>query len=244
MIAAGVAVLSATACGVNATAQPHPSLSRSQPSAIATNPSSAAPDAHAARVTEFVPTAWPAAAELPFASVYRWTPRAPEEIVTANGEPLYTCDNEAAIPHLSAIGYQVITYQRDPATSNAGLSVATLFFPDTPHAQHALEQVRSDYASCTAHSQRDTVTNEMLVTRVTQTASSQESVAYVHDFRRSNNTPGSPEGVASDSHEYFAQRGNLIALVRVSGGPRIDAPDKDTMALRALMTHLSQYQPH
>lgn len=189
-----------------------------------------------------MPGAWPTVEELPFASVYRWQQEGPAASVTADDEPLYTCDPATAIRHLNATTYQTIKYQRDPATTNAGLSAALLFFPDSTGARRALAQIRSDYASCTANSRHDTVTGEALAGHVSQTATDDASVAYVHYFRRSDHAPGSPEGLASDSHEYFAQRGNVLSSVRVSGGPAIDTPDGDSRVLQAMTTHLAAYQ--
>lgn len=240
VIATGAVALTATACGGQATARSTQPPSSSQSSAVTTrqSPSSSA----GAAAPAFVPGAWPTVEELPFASVYRWQQEGAAAIVTADGEPLYTCDPATAIQHLNATAYQTIKYQRDSATTNAGLSAALLFFPDSTGAQRALAQIRSDYASCTANSQHDTVTGEALVIHVSQTAADNASIAYVHYFRRSDDAPGSPEGVASDSHEYFTQRGNVLSFVRVSGGPTIDASDGDSRVLRAMTTHLAAYQ--
>jgi hypothetical protein len=240
MMAAGAVALTATACSGQATARSTQAPSGSQSSAATTRqspPSSAGPAAPA-----FVPGAWPTVEELPFASVYRWQQEGPAAIVTADGEPLYTCDPATAIQHLNATAYQTVKYQRDPSTTNAGLSAALLFFSDSAGAGRALAQIRSDYASCAANSQHDTVTGETLAVHVSQTAADNASVAYVHYFRRSDHAPGSPEGVASDSHEYFAQRGNVLSFVRVSGGPTIDTPDGDSRVLQAMTTHLTAYQ--
>jgi hypothetical protein len=243
MIAGGTVALSASACSVNTVntaTRPTPSPSDVQPSAAMTRPSAAGSPAPAA--TTFVAAVWPTAAQLPFAPVYHWTQQGPETTVTADGERLYTCDRDTAIPHLKATGYQTVRYQRDPATTNAGLSVSMLFFPDSASARHALDQIRADYTSCSANPPRDTVTGETLTTHVTQTITSDDSVAYVHIFRRSDNAPGSPEGIASDTHEYFSQHGNVIAFVRLSGGPAIDTHAQDQQILQGLSNRLSTYQ--
>ena len=232
--------LAAAACSASAAGRPTQPPLGSQPTATATGQSPVSSAGPA--VTTFVPGAWPTVAELPFASDYRWKQEGPEAIVTADGEPLYTCDPATAIPHLNAVGYQTIRYQRDPATTNAGMSAALLFFPDSTNARHALDQIRSDYAACTATPVRDTVTGETLAIHVTQTEDGDASIAYVHNFRRSNNAPGSPEGVASDSHEYFAQRGNVLSFIHVSGSPTIDTADQDPQILQAMINHLSVYR--
>jgi hypothetical protein len=217
----------------------HESATHAAVSASGTAPLSSATQAEP--VSTFIPDAWLAPEQLPFDSTYKWSQTGPRTVTTNDPGPLYTCSPPDTLGHLGSVGYQSLPYQRDSSTTNAGIRVGLLFFADQAHARQALADITTDYSECARLAEYDATTREPLANHVVQTVAGTFEMVYVHTFRRANGASGSPPSVASDNHEYFVTRGDVIGLIRVGGGEFIDDSARDATIVAEMSARLEAY---
>ena len=191
-----------------------------------------------------VQSVWVPPSQFPFADVAQWKlavgPDRPD-IVVGNGVVWYaTCTGYP----VGAVGFQRYIYSsmlkpyQDQGGYNGYLARQTLFFFPTAAAAHAaLEAVVSGYAQCPALDG----TTSRLVSTVVPTAQIQDGYAWLHTFRQPYGSQMEAYPWSPDVHEYFVQRGNVLALADVEGGEAFDSTSQDQQFLATLAAYLSVY---
>jgi hypothetical protein len=183
-------------------------------------------------------SAWLPVRQFPFESTYQWTQSTDEPTLTS----LFSCPDGVTPAALSAAPSQAQYYSPGPSSITQGASTQLLIFefPSSSAAQAAFVELKSDYGNCNASSHYAAGSRQPLKDSVTISAHSSTGFASVHTFRASNGTEsGSPIGIASDTHEYFVQRGTLLEALRVNGDSYIDNSDADMQTLNNLASSLT-----
>jgi hypothetical protein len=137
--------------------------------------------------------------------------------------------------------YQVRYYTPGESSPNRDASAQLYIFEfgSSPEAQAVIQKLRASFNSCTSGSHYAAGTDNRLADSIAITATSPSGFASVHTFRSPDGSQtGSPIGIASDTHEYFAQHGTLIEALRLNGNAYIDSHDSDGQTLSTIATHL------
>jgi hypothetical protein len=212
---------------------------RSAPHTPTTSPAaSSIPASTQPAAPQTVPaSAWLPVRQFPFESTYQWTETA-DEPTQSN---LFSCPDGAIPASLSDAASQAQYYRPAPSsiTQSASTQLLIFEFSSSSAAQAAFEEPKSDYGACDAGSHYAAGSRPPLKDSVTISALTDTGFASVHTFRAADGTEaGSPIGVASDTHEYFVQRGSLVEALRVNGDSYIDSSGTDIQTLNNLASCL------
>lgn len=155
---------------------------------------------------------------------------------------LFSCPDEAAPASLDTATSQAQYYRPGPSSITEGASTQLFVFEFSSDSavRATFEELKSDFGSCDAGSHYAAGTSRLLKDSVTISALIDTGFASVHTFRNADDTEaGSPIGIASDTHEYFVQRGTFIEALRVNGDSYIDNSAADMSTLNSLASCLN-----
>lgn len=189
-----------------------------------------------------VPGAWTPVSQFPF-SFLNWKANMNQPAIhTADRQWFYTCfGSGTTLSHLGAVGYQEISYSATSSSAQApaGADQVMFFFPSATAAEQALTTVQHDYANCPE--QKTGLNGVPMTGTVRQTEQLDGSYAWLHTFVTANGNPGDPADIATDNHEFFVQRGNVLELVWFGGGTEFDQQSEDLGFLNRLNAGMCVY---
>ena len=230
----GTPTPSASSAPSSPSASASPSSSPTASASASTAPAGATGD-----LNTIVPGAWTPMSQFPFSSL-KWKANMSQPVIhTMERQWFYSCYGPGTLAHLGASGYQEMTYTATLTGVYSSADQVMYYFTSTDAAAQALATIRNDYANCP---ELTTGTNGVAMTGALHlTEQLDGSYAWLHTYRTANGSPGSPADLASDNHEFFVQRGNVVEAVWFGGGPEIDSQFGDAGFLNSLNASMCVY---
>ena len=115
------------------------------------------------------------------------------------------------------------------------------FYPNAAAARDGLAAFEAVYAHCQGVGTRNYLLDPHLIDTVRDTVQADGRFAMLRTVRHPDGTAASSPAVGSDSHEFLAQKGNVIYFFGLYGGPAIDDSTHDAQVLAAMLTALGNY---